>query len=159
MVIKVASLPERPRTYRFALTPLADAMFQLLIFFMLSSSLTPYSLVTLRGAPQSAETSQDAEAAPPQVEDESATTPASAGSDDGPQVTVWTLGDGIVIVKGQIYEAGKLPALAEAIGTQDAPGRIIIMVGDQARVQDIAGAIEALDTADVAAVQIARERP
>lgn len=158
MINKVASLPERPRTYRFALTPLADAMFQLLIFFMLSSSLTPYSLVTLRGAPENSKADQDAETAPPQVEDESATTPATPGTDDGPQVTIWTLGDGIVIVKGQIYEADRLPALAEAIGTQDAPGRIIIMVGDQARVQDIAGAIEALDAAKVAAVQIARER-
>lgn len=155
---RVASLPERPRSYRFALTPLADAMFQLLIFFMLSSSLTPYSLVTLRGAPEMSQTDQETQAAPPQVEDENATTPASPESDSGTQVTIWTLGDGIVIVKGQIFEAAQLPELAEAIGTQGAPGRIVIMVGDQARVQDIAGAIEALESAEVSAVQIARER-
>lgn len=159
MITRVTPLPERSRRYRFALTPLADTMFQLLIFFMLSSSLTPYSLVTLRGAPDGAATGQDAETAPPQIEDENATTPASATNNDGSQVTVWTLGDGIVVVNGLIYEANRLSTLAEAIGTQDAPGRIVIVVGDQARVQDIATAIEALDTAKVAAVQITRARP
>lgn len=156
---KVAPLPERPRRYRFALTPLADAMFQLLIFFMLSSSLTPYSLVTLRGAPEGAAPGQNAETAPPQIEDEDATAPASNTTQDGPQVTVWTLGDGIVVVNDQIFETASLPALAEAIGTQKNPGNILIMVGDQARVQDVAAAVEALDTAQVAAVQIARTRP
>ncbi len=159
MISKVTSLPERPRTYRFALTPLADAMFQLLIFFMLSSSLTPYSLVTLRGTPDNAQTGEATETAPPQVEDETATTPASAASDDGPKITTWTLGDGIVIVNGQIFEADALADLAAAIGTRDEPGRIVIIVGDQARVQDIATAVEALDTAQVSAVQITRERP
>ncbi len=47
----IKSLPKSERRYTFALTPLADAMFQLLIFFMLSTSLTPYSLLTItRGA-------------------------------------------------------------------------------------------------------------
>jgi len=40
--------PRSPARYRFVLTPLADAMFQLLIFFMLSSNLAPYSLLTIR---------------------------------------------------------------------------------------------------------------
>lgn len=154
MITRVAPLPERPRRYRFALTPLADAMFQLLIFFMLSSSLTPYSLVTLRGvadtAPDTGSTS-----AIPEVEDENATTPASANR-DGQQITIWTLGDGIVVVNDQIFERAQLPELAEAIGTQGVPGKILILVGEQARVQDVATAIEALDAAEVEAVQIAR---
>ena len=50
MASRRAPLPERPRRYKFAMTPLADAMFQLLIFFMLSSSLAPYSLITLKTA-------------------------------------------------------------------------------------------------------------
>ena len=40
--------PHRPRGNRFPMTALADAMFQLLIFFMLASSLTPYSLLPLQ---------------------------------------------------------------------------------------------------------------
>ena len=43
-------LPPRKRSYRVALTPLADAMFQLLTFFMLTTSLTPYSMLTIGSA-------------------------------------------------------------------------------------------------------------
>jgi biopolymer transport protein ExbD len=50
MASRKAPLPELPRRYKFVLTPLADAMFQLLIFFMLTSSLAPYSLITLKTA-------------------------------------------------------------------------------------------------------------
>lgn len=157
MSARVAPLPERPRRYRFSLTPLADAMFQLLIFFMLSSSLTPYSLVTLRGAPAGINDTEDTGAALPEVEDTNATTPASSGT-DGPQTTVWKLGDGVVTVNGQIFETSQLRRLAKAIATQNAPARIVIMVTDLARVQDIAAAIEALDTADIESVQITRVR-
>lgn len=134
-------------------------MFQLLIFFMLSSSLTPYSLVTLRGSPTSTQSSQNSEATSPEVEDENATTPAANAASGGPQVTVWTLGDGIVVVNDQIFEIASLPALAEAIGTRENPGTIVIMVGDLARVQDVAAALEALDAAQLTAVQIARASP
>ena len=41
-------LPRRNRRYRFSMTPLADVMFQLLIFFMLSANLAAYSLLPLR---------------------------------------------------------------------------------------------------------------
>lgn len=157
MSTTVAPLPIRPRSYKFALTPLADAMFQLLIFFMLTSSLTPYSLVTLRGSPEAAQTDETTDNTP-QVEDENATTPASNAADTGPAVTIWTLGDGIVVTNGQIYEASRLIDLATAIGTREAPANIVIVVGDQARVQDIAGAIEALEGAEVASVQITREQ-
>lgn len=157
MSARVAPLPERPRRYRFSLTPLADAMFQLLIFFMLSSSLTPYSLVTLRGSPPEVDYTEDTDVALPEAEDESATTPASTGADE-PQITIWKLGDGVVTVKGQIFEISQLHRFAEAIATQGAPARIVIMVGELARVQDIATAIEALDTADVESVQITRVR-
>ena len=42
------SLPRRERRYRFSMTPLADVMFQLLVFFMLSANITPYSLIDIR---------------------------------------------------------------------------------------------------------------
>jgi biopolymer transport protein ExbD len=68
--ISLAQEGGRPRKYGFALTPLADAMFQLLIFFMLSSSLSPYSLIALtRGAPAGQS------AVLPGVADEAAPTP------------------------------------------------------------------------------------
>lgn len=146
-------LPARPRNQRFALTPLADAMFQLLIFFMLTSSLTPYSLATLRGGPTETVT----ENAAPQFEDTNASTQAAVAA-NGPKTTIWSLGDGVVIVDEQIYESSQLSELAKAIGTQSNPGKIKIVVGDLARVQDVATAIEALAIAEVTTVQIVRNR-
>ena len=40
----------RQPNYRFGFTAFADTMFQLLIFFILSSGMTPYSLLTLKTA-------------------------------------------------------------------------------------------------------------
>ena len=147
-------LPERPRRYRFALTPLADAMFQLLIFFMLSSSLTPYSLVTLRSTTDAA---KESAAEPSGAVDETAQTPAP--SNTGPQVTIWSLGNATLTVDGQVFNITQLPELAEALGTQDAPGNVVILVTDEARVQDVASALEALNAAEVEAVQLARTQP
>jgi len=148
-------LPERPRRYRFALTPLADAMFQLLIFFMLSTSLTPYSLVTLKTTPDEVEETEAAEPTGP--EDENAEQPAPEAREDS-GVTLWDLGNGTVTTNGQVFEIDQLSALAEAIGSQDDPGQVVIIVGPEARVQDVATALEALDSAEVEAVQLARTR-
>lgn len=48
---QIVHLPAPPARRRgFALTPLADVMFQLLLFFMLTSALAPYALLPLGGA-------------------------------------------------------------------------------------------------------------
>ena len=143
-------LPERPRRYRFALTPLADAMFQLLIFFMLSASLTPYSLITLKSAPPGEEVPEEADGAPP-----------GGGDGDGPTAdpeapTLWTVGRDIVLASGQTYRLDQLIDLAEAIGSQDAPANIVLLVRDDARMQDIATAMEALENAEITALQITK---
>ena len=143
-------LPERPRRYRFALTPLADAMFQLLIFFMLTTSLTPYSLITLKSVSDAVDNS-----------DASATGagdgPAPSNSNAGPSPTIWEVSYETVTVTGQSYAMDQLADLALAIGTQDRPGEVVIQVGQEARVQDIAIALEALESANISAVQITRE--
>ncbi|MEL7166371.1 MAG: biopolymer transporter ExbD [Pseudomonadota bacterium] len=149
-------LPERPRSYRVALTPLADAMFQLLIFFMLSTSLTPYSLVTLKTTPDAVEESE-AQNEPVGPEDENAEQPAPAAVEDS-GTTIWELGNGTATTNGQVFEIDQLASLAEAIGSQDDPGQVVIVVGPEARVQDVATALEALDSAEVEAVQLARNR-
>ncbi|MEL6915913.1 MAG: biopolymer transporter ExbD [Pseudomonadota bacterium] len=144
-----APLPERPRRYRFALTPLADAMFQLLIFFMLSTSLTPYSLLTLKSAEAG-------------VEESAPETPgAGAGEDQaGPdlgRISFWTVQAGLVRVDEVAYDMDQLGPLAEALGEQDDPGEIVILVSPDARVQDVATALEALAGANIDAVQITQE--
>ncbi|MGJ8603737.1 MAG: ExbD/TolR family protein [Marivita sp.] len=142
-------LPERPRRYRIALTPLADAMFQLLIFFMLTTSLTPYSLITLKSV------SDDA------VQEDT----GGPGAGDGPSqanstgtaATIWEIGNDIARIAGQTYGMDQLADLALAIGTQDQPGQVVLQVGLEARVQDVAFALEALENANIDAVQITRE--
>lgn len=154
MASKRAPLPERPRRYRFALTPLADAMFQLLIFFMLSTSLTPYSLITLK-------TSQAAPADDGQPTGEAADADAPPAEAAQPQTppdrTLWTIRNAAVTSAGVDYALDQLGPLAEAIGSQDRPGDVVLIVTDAARVQDVAAAMEALQSANVAGVQIARE--
>ncbi|MEM8592227.1 MAG: biopolymer transporter ExbD [Pseudomonadota bacterium] len=144
-------LPELPRRYRFALTPLADAMFQLLIFFMLSSSLTPYSLITLKSGPPETEAPE---------EDDSINT-NTGGAGDGPPATpelptLWTVGRDTVLASGQTYRIDQLVELAEAIGSQGAETDIILIVREDARVQDVASAMEALENADIQALQITK---
>jgi biopolymer transport protein ExbD len=141
-----SALPERKRSYRFALTPLADAMFQLLIFFMLSTSLTPYSLITLRTASEPAAENSGVAG--------SGDAPASQPAARGGRVTLWTLGSGTVTTGGQTYETDQLPDLAEALGSQDDPGAVVLIIGTEARVQDVATAMQALRGADVSNVQI-----
>jgi biopolymer transport protein ExbD len=152
MASRKAPLPELPRRYKFVLTPLADAMFQLLIFFMLTSSLAPYSLITLKTA------------AKPVSEEDVADAGAGAGNDPSQpaenaatltDVTLWTVNNSSVRSSGLDYNIDQLSALAEALG-EGAPGRVILIVTDEARVQDVASALEALEGANVGAVQISR---
>ena len=139
-------LPERPRKYRFALTPLADAMFQLLIFFMLTTSLTPYSLITLKSVSEAAEQQESGGPGPGDGAAQNAST--------GPAPTIWQVSNESVVVAGQSYAMDQLADLALAIGTQDRPGRVVIEVGAEARVQDVAFVLEALESANIDAVQI-----
>ena len=144
-------LPTRPRNYKFVLTPLADAMFQLLIFFMLSSSLTPYSLITLKSG---------SEKAPDETVGQNegvGNDPDRPSPDATSDIVLWNVGNGIVRVAGQEYALEQLRDLAQAIGSQDSPGRVVLLVQDSARVQDVASALEALEGANVGAVQITRE--
>lgn len=139
-------LPVRKPNYRFALTPLADAMLQLLIFFMLSSSLTPYSLLTL----QSASVSSGAEVA---AGAETTADPASVQ----PDRALWTIEAGGISVGGQSFGFDRLPDLAAALGTEAAPAEVVLILRTSAAVQDVTTVLEVLQTANVASVKIATE--
>lgn len=142
------ALPQRKPSYRFALTPLADAMFQLLIFFMLSSSLTPYSLLTLKSAPPPAEEA-------PAPGETAERTPPSAPAAVAPRDTaLWTVEAGTLIVGGQTFGFDALPDLAAALGSPSAPADVILFLRPGARVQDVTTILEALQLARVASVQV-----
>ena len=116
--------PRPASRYRFALTPLADAMFQLLIFFMLTSSLTPYSLLTVR----TGEAPGDAVADP--TADPTEQPPVLPGAN----AQFWTVTEGQITANGQTFTLDQLPALAAALGQNEEPEVILIMQPD-ARVQ------------------------
>lgn len=140
------NLPERRRNYRFALTPLADAMFQLLIFFMLSSGLTPYSLLTLQSA---APQSDSAASAPGDTGDIRPVPPQT-----DPRVALWTVEANAVLVGGQRFDFDALGELAAALGTADDPAQVILLVRPSAQVQDVTTVLSRLAASDVTSVKV-----
>jgi len=130
--------------YRFALTPLADAMFQLLIFFMLTSSLTPYSLLTIRSGSEPGTTASDPNAAP-----------AEETVVPGENARIWSIEQGKITINNTDYTAEDLPSLAASVGRDESAEVILIMEGS-AQVQDLTSVLEALTSAGVSAVKIAK---
>lgn len=143
MATKTILLPRQPARYRFVLTPLADAMFQLLIFFMLSSNLAPYSLLTIRSGTTGETTGTDTgqELAEEQ--------PAPLGD-----VAIWNVDAGNVVVGGQEFGFELLSDLATALNV-DGDAAIILVVRAEANVQDLSSVLEALAAAEVSNIQIA----
>ena len=130
-----------PKRYRIALTPLADAMFQLLIFFMLSANTAPYSLISLNGA---------------------ATTPGGTGGNGeaaaepapGTDITVWTVQAGSVIAGGQAFDMDRLADLTAALRASGTTSITLIM-RPEALVQDLTSVLEALTSAGIIDIQLA----
>lgn len=140
-------LPIRRARHRFPMTPLADAMFQLLIFFMLASSLTPYSLIQV----QSGAGPADPVAAGVQT---TAQTPSDAGGNDA---VLWRVGAGNITIAAQSFPFDRLADLVANLGTPAAPADVVILIEREASVQDLTTVLEALQTGDVASVQIATQ--
>lgn len=140
-------LPVRTARHRFPMTPLADAMFQLLIFFMLASSLTPYSLLTIQGGAGG----DDRGASAPQTTAQStdATTPRD--------IVLWRVGAGEITIAAQPFGFNRLGDLAAALGSPAAPADVVILVNRSATIQDLTSVLEALQTGDVASVQVATD--
>lgn len=133
-------IPPGPARARrpFALTPLADVMFQLLIFFMLSSSLAPYALLPM-GAPATADPGPAAEAA--------------AGAGAATEQVVWHLGRGTVRAGDSRIALENLPsALTELRADQIV--EIVVFVTDAAQAQDLADLIEPVRRAGFVRLQL-----
>lgn len=131
----------RKRSYVFALTPLADAMFQLLIFFMLTSSLTPYSLLTLASGSGTA------------AAGDTETPPEDSADIETDSAATWTVQDGQVLANGQAFGFDSLPELAEILVAADTP-RVLLISSERARVQDLVTVLEILAAAQITSVQI-----
>ncbi|AUM73734.1 ExbD/TolR family protein [Paracoccus jeotgali] len=132
-------LPRRNRRYRFSMTPLADVMFQLLIFFMLTSHITSYSLLDIRAG---------------------GVIGATAGTQDRQgtdirRTVIWTLQEnGAIQVSGQRFAPDRLDALAgalEAQGTTD----VLILLRDEVPVQRLVTVLQTLAALDGVTVTVA----
>lgn len=143
--IKGGSLPPSTRRYRFTLIPMADVMFQLLIFFMLSANMTPYSLLAIRSGTLSGPSSPDV------------TRPGAA--DDirrsNPMTTaVWSFGADSIVANGQRFALNRIPELAEALKQQATP-EVLLISRPGATVQTLVSILEILADQGIATVHVA----
>lgn len=128
------------------MTALADVLFQLLIFFMLSSNLIPFSMLSLRsGGLEGGATNA------PQTE-----TGGEGGHNTSIGTTaVWTLRPGAVVAGGQVFDASRLPGLVDALKMQGTPN-VLLILKPEVKVQHLTTVLEALSDAGITSVQIAR---
>lgn len=138
-------LPRSTRRYRFSLVPLADTMFQLLIFFMLSANLTPYSLLTIRNGALGGGSGAAA-----------AATPEGGGIRvSNPMATaVWSVGADSVVANGQRFPVDRLDDLAAALKLQNTP-EVLLVSQRGATVQMLVTILEILAQNGITAVRVA----
>lgn len=138
-------LPQRQRQYRFALTPLADAMFQLLVFFMLSANLTPYSLLSLRAG---------AVAGGGGDQTDNGTAQAAPRALSPGETAIWSISRESIVASGQRFGFDALPRLTQAI-QQAGTARVLLVTRPDAQVQGVVSVLEALAAHGITDVQLA----
>lgn len=131
--------PVTRRRYGFAVTPLADAMFQLLVFFMLTSSLTPYSLIALKSGGVGS-------------------TVEAVGADKvvelpDNQVAIWQLSRGHIRAKDTEITLDQLDQVVPAM-KQAGIEQVVIVTTGSATTQDLAKTIELLTINEISQVQV-----
>ncbi|WP_274627910.1 ExbD/TolR family protein [Arvimicrobium flavum] len=135
---------QRQRRVFFALTPLIDVMFLLLIFFMLSSQISPYSLVQVGGVGQASG------AAPDEAANAAAAAPLAI-----------RVSHGSVRIGGEDVVLAELQAAAERF-VLEGVAAFVVVPSASANVQDIVTVLELLKAAeakDVTLVAAGRSRP
>ncbi|WP_158272358.1 ExbD/TolR family protein [Rhodovulum kholense] len=134
------------RRPHFALTALADTMFQLLIFFMLSSGLTPYALLPLTPAAGDRLAETRAPGGDAGAETAGAVLPAGT--------RLWQIGPGSLIAGGQRFGFDEIGALARALAARDPVPPVVLLAGPGARVQDLTTALDRLRAAGLTEVRL-----
>lgn len=137
----ILTTQRNPKRYRISLTPLADAMFNLLIFFMLSSNITPYSLLPLKGT--TAVPGGDAGAAG-----------QDAAQPLGTDTAIWTISQGQILAGGQQFGIDRVADLTQSL-TLLGTSSIVLVVQPEAQVQDLTSVLEALSAGGITQVQLA----
>ena len=135
-------LPRRERrAVRLSMTALADVLFQLLIFFMLSANLSSYAMLPLRSGALQGEGGTD--------------TPGAGTAVTGSETTaVWTLNIDGITASGQRFGIDRLPALAKALVAQKTQ-HVLIVLRPDVPLQDVVTVLEVLSAHGIGSVQIA----
>ncbi|WEX10860.1 biopolymer transporter ExbD [Chelativorans sp. AA-79] len=136
----------RRRRIAFVLTPLIDVIFLLLIFFMLSSQIAPYSLLPLGGV---AAGTDEAEAAPAEAVNGAA------------QPLVVRIAHGEVTIGAERMAIAQLQDAVGHFRRQGVETYLLIPSGD-AELQDVVSTLEAMKAASAGSVTLLnpiRERP
>lgn len=116
----------------FPLTPLIDVMFLLLIFFMLSSQISPYSLMQV---------------------DRIARSDGAGGAGRARPDLVVRLSRGFVSIGGEAIAADHAAAAFSRLVSQGVSGFLVVLSGS-ATVQDIVTTLEALQAASAPKVTL-----
>lgn len=138
--------PAIRRKRGFALTPLADVMFQLLLFFMLTSALAPYALLPL-AAPAVPNEPPNAPSRTETAADLLGGTPPASGR------MVWHLGRGDLRAGGALIPLDQVPQALEdlrAAGVTD----LVVFITSTAQAGDLTTLVEAVRQARIAQLQL-----
>lgn len=138
------ALPERRRRYGFSITAMADMMFQLLIFFMLSANLTPFAMLDVRTGSLGGAGAGAGETP--------ATSPATVT--DIRATAVWTLTPQGLTASGQRFGLDSVALLAEALAAQGT-ANVLVVLRPEVPVQDVITVLETLSVRGIGSVQIA----
>lgn len=135
-----------PRQYRrgISLTPLVDVIFLLLIFFMLTSQIAPFSLISFAG------TKIDKEAEPLEIPQSSTALPANLGA------LITVLKGGISINGTRFSHAAIDQAMAGL--REDGIKAAIISPRSSASVQDLITVLEAVKKASFEIIKIRKSK-
>ena len=138
------ALPERRRRYGFSMTAMADMLFQLLIFFMLSANLASFAMLDVRAGALGAAGADNGDS-PAQP---------SATITDTRTTAVWTLSPEGLIASGQRFGLDRAGQLAEALGAQGTTN-VLVVLRPEVPVQNVITVLETLSAEGINSVQIA----
>lgn len=137
-------LPKSPRRYGFPMTALADTMFQLLVFFMLSANMSAYSLLSVRTG---------GVAAPGGGEPSGETQPVGNVT-RADETVIWSVNVDSLTAGGQRFDLDQVAQLAQSLSVN--PDAKVLLIAQQgARVQSLVSVLETLSAHGITSVQVA----
>ncbi|MBK4214955.1 biopolymer transporter ExbD [Paracoccus caeni] len=138
-------LPQRQRSYGFSMTAMADMLFQLLIFFMLSASLASFAMLDIRTGTLAGSGGNGGTTTNENV---------STGLSPVHSTAVWTLHPDALVASGQRFPLDRIETLARALSEQGTANVLIVLRPD-VPVANVIAVLEVLRAHGIDAVQLA----